>query len=114
MPELDVFLLLKVTCSKRSYILFNQEKKSHLLTICLITAGIITTKANLNYETLGQTNFELTVTVSDAIATVTSTVTLTVLDVNEAPTFTSNTYRTNVQDGAVGYCHSQHNTWTIQ
>ena len=66
------------------------------------SAGVITTKAVPNFETMGQTNFPLVVTVTDTIVTVTSTVTLTVNNVNEAPVLNSNIYRTTVADGAVG------------
>ena len=50
---------------------------------------------------MDQTNFPLKVTVTDTIATATSTITLTIIDLNEAPALNSNTYRTNVNDGAV-------------
>jgi len=65
------------------------------------SAGVISTKAELDFETMGQTNFPLLVTVTDTIVTVTSTITLTVNNVNEPPVLNSNTYRTNILDGAV-------------
>ncbi|XP_052270367.1 protocadherin Fat 4-like [Dreissena polymorpha] len=65
------------------------------------TSGSITTKAAINYEALGGVYFyPLRVTVSDGIATVTSTVTFTISDVNEALTWNAVTYRTNIVDGA--------------
>ena len=39
MPELSVFRLLKVTCSKRSYILFNQEKTITLVDYMFYYSG---------------------------------------------------------------------------
>jgi len=69
--------------------------------VIIVSAGVITTRAIIDYETTGQTNFVLKVTVTDTIATATSTITLTIIDLNEAPALNSNTYRTNVNDGAV-------------
>jgi len=97
--------LLSFVIFSRCLNCFTARKHSDMycqLTLHLsFTAGVISTKATLNYETLSQTNFVLTVTVSDSIATATSTVTLTVLNINEAPIFNANTYRTNVPDGTV-------------
>ncbi|XP_052275882.1 protocadherin Fat 4-like isoform X1 [Dreissena polymorpha] len=65
------------------------------------TSGAITTKSAINYEALGGVySYALQVTVSDGILTVTSTVTFTISDVNEALVWNAATYRTNVQDGA--------------
>jgi len=64
-------------------------------------AGVITTKALLDYETMGVTNFVLDVTVTDTIVTRTSSVTITVMNVNEAPTFNAAVYKTNVPDREV-------------
>jgi len=66
-------------------------------------AGIVTTTAALDFETMTVTSFPLQVTVTDGQATATSTVTMTVNNVNEAPIFTSSIYRTNVTDGAVSF-----------
>jgi len=71
--------------------------------LSIFPAGVITTRAVIDYETMGQTNFPLKVTVTDTIVTATSTITLTIIDLNEAPALNSNTYRTNVNDGAVKY-----------
>ncbi|XP_052212233.1 protocadherin Fat 3-like [Dreissena polymorpha] len=69
--------------------------------IAIPTSGNITTKSAINYETLGGVySYALNVTVSDGIVTVTSTVTFTINDVNEALVWNAATYRTNVQDGA--------------
>jgi len=50
---------------------------------------------------MGVTNFVLDVTVTDTIVTRTSSVTITVMNVNEAPTFNAAVYKTNVPDGEV-------------
>lgn len=56
---------------------------------------------NINYETLAVTSYLIYVMVYDGIAYTTSSLTVTIADVNEAPSFSKNLYYANGDEGSV-------------
>lgn len=68
-----------------------------------IVGGLISTSptVNINYETLAVTSYLIHVMVYDGIAYTTSSLTVTIADVNEAPSFSKNLYYANGDEGSV-------------
>lgn len=68
-----------------------------------IVGGLISTSptVNINYETLAVTSYLINVMVYDGIAYTTSSLTVTIADVNEAPSFSKNLYYANGDEGSV-------------
>lgn len=68
-----------------------------------IVGGLIFTSptVNINYETLAVTSYLIHVMVYDGIAYTTSSLTVTIADVNEAPSFSKNLYYANGDEGSV-------------
>lgn len=68
-----------------------------------IVGGLISTSptVNINYETLAVTSYLIYVMVYDGIAYTTSSLTVTIADVNEAPSFSKNLYYANGDEGSV-------------
>lgn len=58
---------------------------------------------NINYETLSVTSYLIHVMVYDGIAYTTSSLTVTIADANEAPSFSKNLYYANGDEGSVIY-----------
>ena len=78
------------------------EKK---LTFFQFIDGIISTSTtnNINYEGLTSMSFNLSVTVSDGTDTDTQDLIVTIVDVNEAPSFSPLAYSITADEGAVSY-----------
>lgn len=68
-----------------------------------IVGGLISTSptVNINYETLAVTSYLIHVMLYDGIAYTTSSLTVTIADVNEAPSFSKNLYYANGDEGSV-------------
>ncbi|XP_052675892.1 protocadherin-16-like isoform X1 [Crassostrea angulata] len=68
------------------------------------SSGLISTSptVNINYETLSVTSYLIHVMVYDGIAYTTSSLTVTIADVNEAPSFSKNLYYANGDEGSAG------------
>jgi len=67
----------------------------------LFAAGLITTSAGINYESIPSTSFTFLVTVSDGTATDMQPITIDVINVNEAPAFSQMSYSLSTTEGAV-------------
>lgn len=68
--------------------------------LCL-KAGEVTTSGAINYETIGTTTFVFDVTVSDPVVSDTKTMTIEIIDENEAPTFSQSSYSLSTTEGTV-------------
>lgn len=68
------------------------------------SSGLISTSQtiNINYEMLSVTSYLIQVTVYDGIAYTTSSLTVTIADVNEAPSFSKNLYYASGDEGLAG------------
>lgn len=64
------------------------------------SAGIVTTTQALDYESI--TSYTLIVSVSDGLASMNTTLTITVVDTNDSPQFTNAPYTVNVDENDVG------------
>ncbi|XP_048729930.2 protocadherin Fat 4-like [Ostrea edulis] len=68
------------------------------------TSGLISTSSttNINYEVLASPSIVVNVHVSDGFASATSSLTITVLDINEAPVFGKTLYHLTGSEGSAG------------
>lgn len=66
------------------------------------STGVIKTKASLDYETMASKSFTFTISVTDSKDTAVATVTITVLDVNEAPSFHQTSYSVTGDEDVAG------------
>ncbi|XP_055996535.1 cadherin-23-like isoform X2 [Ostrea edulis] len=71
-------------------------------TIDSSTGAIKTTSTNIDFETIGTTTFLLTAYVSDGQASASGTVTISITNQNEAPTFLLSTYTITGNEGSAG------------
>lgn len=74
-----------------------------MLKVCYLyfPAGIIKTKANLDYDTMGSTSFRFTISVTDSKDTASATITVNVININEAPSFDHTSYSVSGDEDVV-------------
>lgn len=66
-----------------------------------IVAGVIKTSTALDYDTMASSSFKFTVHVTDSKDTATATLTINVININEAPSFGHTSYSVNGDEGTV-------------
>ena len=71
------------------------------LSVFITTAGEVTTSALINYEGVPATSFAFTVTVSDPVSSDANTLTIDVINENEAPVFSPDSYSITTTEGTV-------------
>jgi hypothetical protein len=79
-----------------------REEKAQNPFFCFFKAGAIkTTSTIIDFETIGTTTFLMTAYVSDGQASASGTVTISITNQNEAPTFLLSTYTITGNEGSV-------------
>jgi hypothetical protein len=68
-------------------------------------AGLVSILTAIDYETIGTTTFALDVTVSDPVTSDTKTLTIEVINENEAPSFSQTSYTISTTEGDVCFSY---------